>query len=99
MPVMRANGKPFVAAAVPTPVVESKPKKRGGGSTKPKAPPFDINGLGRLRNAHFQHFLGGMSSSAFHERRRKGEIPPPDGYDPRPWWSTETIRNFLKSRQ
>lgn len=99
MPVTLSNGKPFVASSeVPAAVeVPPRPRKRGGGSTAPKAPPFDLNTpAARMRNAHFQFYLGGMSASAFHERRRKGEIPPPDGHDPRPYWRTETVRAFLE---
>lgn len=71
-------------------------KKRGGGSTKPKAPVVDMNGIGWIRNAEFQFLLGGMSASAFHARRRTGKVPPPDGHDPRPYWNTSTVRAFLK---
>lgn len=96
MPVNFANGKPFAAASqVPVAVPLPKPKKRGGGSTKPKAPPFDLNTPARIRNAHFQHLLGDMSASAFHGRRRAGLVPPPDGNDGRPYWMTQTVRAFL----
>ena len=101
MPVVLSSGKPFkasasqaqVSAAVEAP--QPKPKRRIT-CTRPKAPPFDLNTpAARLRNAHFQWYLGELGPSAFHARRRKGEIPPPDGHDPRPYWLTETVRDFL----
>ncbi|KPD18025.1 hypothetical protein ADM96_15715 [Burkholderia sp. ST111] len=96
MPVTLSSGKPFVASSqVPVAVEIPKPKKRGGGSTKPKKPLFDLDQPSRLRNAEFQWHLGGMSASAFHSRRRAGLIPPPDGNDGRPFWFSETVRAYL----
>lgn len=81
------------------PATKPQDKRRGGGSTKPKALDLDLNQPGRVRNAHFQHLLGGMSASAFHTQRRKRLIPPPDGRDPRPYWNTSTIKTFLEKKQ
>lgn len=96
MSVSWPNGKPSVVSSqVPVPVAVPQPRKKGGGSTKPKKPLFDLDQPSRLRNAEFQWHLGGMSASAFHSRRRAGLIPPPDGHDGRPWWFSETVRAFL----
>jgi hypothetical protein len=74
------------------------PRKAGGRNTKPKAPNMDLNQPGRIRNAHFQHLLGGLSASAFHARIRTKRVPAPDGRDPRPYWTTKTVREFLESK-
>ncbi|REE21220.1 hypothetical protein B0G71_4372 [Paraburkholderia sp. BL27I4N3] len=96
MSVNFAKPKALIAAQVPPVAVPlPKPKKKGGGSTKPKAPPFDLDTPARVRNYHFQFLLGNLSASAFHDRRRKGLVPPPDGNDGRPFWLTETVRAFL----
>lgn len=81
------NGSPIP----PTPV----PKKKKSGHTKPQKPPLSLDEPGRLRQAHFQYLLGGLSQSAFHARRRLKLVPPPDGLDPRPYWRTETVKLFL----
>lgn len=75
--------------------ITTPPRRKGGGSTKPKAPLFSLDGPGRVRNAHFQALLGDLGASAFHARIRDGRVPKPDGYDPRPYWHTTTVRTFL----
>ncbi|WP_086381851.1 hypothetical protein [Caballeronia sordidicola] len=79
---------------------QPEPKKKAQGrNTKPKAPDLDLNQPGRIRNAHFQHLLGGLSASAFHMRIRKKLVPKPEGRDPRPYWTTETVRKFLEQKK
>lgn len=74
---------------------EPKTKKRSG-HTKPRQPEFSLYEPGRVRVAHFQALLGGVSHSAFYNRLQEGRVPPPDGRDPRPFWRTATVRAFLE---
>jgi hypothetical protein len=73
------------------------PKKRRSGHTEPKWPDFSLDEPGRkVRTAHFQWFMGQMSHSAFLARRKRERVPEPDGHDPRPFWWTETVKDFLQ---
>jgi hypothetical protein len=72
-----------------------EPQKKRSGHTKPKAPEISLNEPGRLRIAHFQALLGGLSHSSFYQRLKLGRVPKPDGNDGRPYWKTETVRLFL----
>lgn len=74
-----------------------QPKKRRSGHTKPQAPLIPLDQPGRLRVAHLQALLGDLSHSAFYQRRKMKQVPPPDGYDGRrPYWNTATVRAFLQ---
>ncbi|NPT54909.1 hypothetical protein [Paraburkholderia elongata] len=74
----------------------SKLKKRVNGHQKPKTPPsLDIPDA-RIRVAHFLMLLGELSASAFYARLRIGRVPKPCGYDPRPYWRAEIVREFLQ---
>ena len=78
-------------------IIQSGPHKaRRSGHTLPKAYPSTLDQPGRVRIAHFQCFLGGISHSALYVRIARGLIPKPDGRDPRPYWRTETVRKFLE---
>jgi len=101
MPITFVNKTPVVNPVVLA-VVESKPAdksadkpKRIYKNTQPKAPLITLDEPGLIRNAHFQALLGGLSQAAFYQRRKKGMVPPPDGYDPRPYWRTSTVKAYL----
>ena len=64
-------------------------------NTQPRAPTISLDEPGLLRACHFQALLGDMSQGAFYQRRKKGLIPPPDGFDPRPFWRTSTVKAYL----
>ncbi len=74
----------------------SYPRKKQAGHTMPKKPEISLDEPGRIRIAHFQDLLGGLSHSAFDVRRRLGLVPPYDGRDPRPYWNTQTVKKFLQ---
>ncbi len=78
-----------------TPAQEEPAPKKRSGHTRPKTPEISLNEPGRLRVAHLQALLGGISHSAFYARLRDDRVPPPDGRDPRPYWRTETVKQFL----
>lgn len=71
-------------------------KKRRSGHTKPRAPQISLHEPGLIRVTHFQALLGDLSHSAFYARLKLKRIPPPDGRDPRPYWKTSTVREFLE---
>lgn len=73
-----------------------KSEKRKSGHTKPKAPQISLHEPGFIRVAHFQALLGDLSHSAFYARLKLGRVPKPDGHDPRPYWKTSTVRDFLQ---
>jgi hypothetical protein len=79
-------------AVVPPPKAKRKRVYRG---TQPKVPVISLDEPGLIRNANFQALLGGLSQAAFYQRRKKGLIPPPDGFDPRPYWRTATVKAYL----
>ncbi|SIT40055.1 hypothetical protein BN2476_230363 [Paraburkholderia piptadeniae] len=80
-------------------VDETEPaKKRKSGHTTPKAPHISLHEPGFIRVAHFQALLGDLSHSAFYARLKLKRIPPPDGRDPRPYWRTSTVRDFLQQQ-
>ncbi|AMM14937.1 hypothetical protein AX768_13360 [Burkholderia sp. PAMC 28687] len=81
-------------APTPAVIVPAKPKRKSW-NVQPKAPLISLDQPGYIRNANFQALLGNLSSPAFFQRRKKGLIPPPDGFDPRPFWRTETVKAFL----
>jgi len=86
------NGVPI------TPMPTAKKKKSG--HTQPKMPAFSLNDPGqKVRISNFQHFMGGISHSAFHARQQRNLIPDPDGRDPNPFWWTETVKAFLQTFQ
>jgi hypothetical protein len=80
-----------------TPALEAPGRKKQRGHTQPRTPEISLSEPGRLRVAHFQALLGGISHSAFYARLRDERIPRPDGRDPRPYWRTETLKLFLQS--
>lgn len=80
------------AAEVTPPKAKPKRVYRG---TQPKVPVISLDQPGLIRNANFQALLGGLSQAAFYQRRKKGLIPPPDGFDPRPYWRTSTVKAYL----
>lgn len=77
-------------------VPEQLKPQRSNGHQQPKAlmVPLDTPGA-RVRVCHWLHLLGGLSASAFYKRLERGYIPLPDGHDPRPYWRTETVQEFL----
>src|SRR2546425_7215831 len=79
------------------------PKKKKCGHTEPQCPTFSLDEpRHKVRIANFQWCMGGMSHSAFHARQKRNRIPKPDGYDPRPYWWSETVKSFrlgLKRRR
>src|SRR4051812_38856669 len=64
------------------------------GHSKHLAVTIDLNQPGRLRVGHWLTLLA-VSHSKFYELRRRGEIPPADGNDGRPFWNTSTARSVL----
>lgn len=70
--------------------------KKRSGHTQPQVPQISLHEPGRLRVAHMQALLGGISHSAFYSRLALGRVPKPDGHDPRPYWKTETAKAFLQ---
>jgi hypothetical protein len=86
------------AATPPAESVKRKAGKRRSGNVKPIPPAISLDQPGRIRTANFQALLGGLSSPAFYQRMKKGLVPPHDGYDPRPYWKTETVKKFLTEK-
>ena len=73
--------------------------KKKSGHTEPQSPMFSLNDPGhKVRVATFQWYMGQMSHSAFHAQRKKGRVPTPDGFDPRPFWWSETVAHFFGHR-
>jgi len=64
------------------------------GHSKHLAVTIDLNQPGRLRVGHWLT-LHAVSHSKLYELRRRGEIPPADGNDGRPFWNTSTARSVL----
>ena len=65
------------------------------GHTRPRAPTLSLDQPGRLRVAHLL-CLFSVSHATFYKRLKKGLYPAPDGRDGKmPFWSTQTIREFL----
>jgi predicted DNA-binding transcriptional regulator AlpA len=65
------------------------------GHTRPVAPTISLHQPGRLRVAHVLALLS-VSHSTFYAGLRKGRYPKADGHDGKlPFWSTQTIRDFL----
>lgn len=89
------NGRPLIIA--PAPEKKAAEKKKST-HTQPKKPPISLDEPGRLRNAHIQYLLGGLSQSALRDRITYKNFPRPDGRDPRPFWATETVRQFLQKK-
>lgn len=106
------NGKPTSE--------NSSSKKRG--HTQPKKPPYSLDEIWRVRKAHMQYYLGGISQSALDDQLKKSKwreelmkkaegqdandrikmprarvrlLPQPDGFDPRPYWLSSTVKKFL----
>jgi len=56
---------------------------------------IDLNQVGRLRAGHLMSLLA-IGHTTLYDRLRRGQIPPPHGYDgARPFWKTRTLREFL----
>src|ERR1051326_7418204 len=75
------------------------PKSRGKTThTAPERPDFSLDDPdARVRVAHFQYLLSCISHSAFYARLKRKLIPPADGHDGRPYWTTATVRQFLQT--
>lgn len=52
---------------------------------------------GRIRVGNWLALLN-IGHSTFYAKRRLGEIPQPDGLDKRPYWNTDTVRDFLSRK-
>jgi len=74
-------------------------KQKRSGHTKAKVPTISLHEPGRLRVGHVLALFS-LSHSALYARLRnpnpKHSFPQPDGRDPRPWWSTATIKKQLE---
>lgn len=86
------SGKPLEPA--------KPPKKKKSGHTKAKAYLGSLNEPGRFRIANWMAILN-LSHSAIYERWKHHfyydhPLPPPDGYDPRPYWHTETVLKYIQ---
>lgn len=64
------------------------------GNTKPLPVLLSLDQPGRLRVGHLLTLLS-ISSTTFYQRVKRGEIPPADGQDGRPYWNTATVRAYL----
>lgn len=53
-----------------------------------------LAGPGSLRVQHLMYLFNCSRSTVF-KRLERGCIPAPTGHDPRPYWSTEVIRQHL----
>jgi hypothetical protein len=85
------NGKPLTPAAPP------KQKKPKYGHTKARPYQGSLNEPGRFRIANWMSLLN-ISHSALYARMKyfhRYPLPPADGCDGRPFWNTETVRNYL----
>ena len=65
------------------------------GHSKPLMVTIDLNQPGRLRVGHLMSLFA-TSHSKLYVLLRRGEIPPPDGNDGRPYWNTSTVRPCLE---
>lgn len=67
------------------------------GHTRPEAPTISLDQPGRLRVANLMHLLN-VSHAHLYKGITCNRYPKPDGYDGRrPYWKTETIREFLRT--
>lgn len=67
------------------------------GHTRPEAPAVSLDQPGRLRVANLMHLLS-VSHAHLYQGMTCGLYPKPDGHDGRrPYWKTETIREFLRT--
>lgn len=89
-------------APAPAPAETAKRAKppRGQGSgrrggARPRPPMIDLAQPGHLSVGNVMALLGIGSSTTFYKRLADGRIPLPDGRNPRPYWFTQTIRDFL----
>lgn len=78
----------------PSKVVQLNSKRRNG-HVMPRQPVIDLNAPGRLRTAHVLA-LCGLSHSTLCARKKIGQFPKEDGQDPRLYWNTSTIRDYLE---
>ncbi|CAD6526126.1 hypothetical protein ACFQ3P_13715 [Paraburkholderia sabiae] len=65
-----------------------------GRPARPKPVTIDLNQPGRLRVGHLLTLLS-VSHDSFYRKLKAGAIPAPSGRDPRPYWNTATIRDYL----
>lgn len=93
------NGKPATPSPAPvarTPA-EATARKRGAGSAhrKPVSQAM-LNGPGWLKVGHLLTLLD-CSSPTLYARIKRGQMPPPDGYDARghPYWLPASVRAYL----
>jgi predicted DNA-binding transcriptional regulator AlpA len=94
---IRKTSKAAVAAGVVRRSTRAAGIKRRSrpGQCKTLPIPASLDGLARLRLGHVMALLQ-ISQSTAYCRLRAGKIPPPDGRDGRrPYWRTETLRQFL----
>jgi hypothetical protein len=87
------------ALKAPVTPAPAKPKKKYNGNTKARPVPFGIDQPGRLRVGHLLTLLGGICPATFYKRLNAGDVPPPDGRNPRPYWMTSTIREYLQKEK
>lgn len=72
--------------------------RRKSGHTQPKSYCGSLHEPGRFRVSNWLHLLN-ISHSAFYARLRyfhKYPVPPPDGHDPRPYWHTTTVLEYIQ---
>jgi len=76
-------------------------KKRKCGHTEPQVPTFSLDEPGhKVYIANFQSLMGGISHSAFMNRRQRHFIPEPDGHEKkRPFWWSDTVKAFIQGSQ
>jgi len=76
---------------------ETSLKGKKKGHTQPEAPAISLEQPGRLRVANLLHLLN-ISHASLYKGIKCNRYPKPDGHDgSRPYWKTETIREFLRS--
>jgi hypothetical protein len=90
---VRALKAPVPPAHAVAPTKKTQ-KHRSNANTRPRPLTFDLNQPGYVRVGHWLTLLC-VSAPVFYKRLKKGQIPPADGSDGRPFWHTSTVREFL----
>lgn len=64
------------------------------GHSRARTLTISLDQPGRLRVGHLMNLLS-LSHSSIYAHMADERLPRPDGYDPRPYWKTSTIKVFL----
>ena len=74
--------------------ISSASKNRG--HSRARTLTISLDQPGRLRVGHIMNLLS-LSHSSIYQHIAINRIPKPDGYDPRPYWNTKTIKSLLEN--